>query len=258
VNASPDQQPRVALVTGAGAGLGAEVARLFAESGHTVIVSDLDPDSGQALTQELRDSGARAHFVRCDVADEAQIAALVTETVRQAGRLDFAVNNAGIAPDRQPLLDLDVAAFDRVIAVNLRSIALCMKHQARQFVAQGELAGSIVNIGSTSSVRPQPNQAGYVAAKHGVLGLTKAGAIELAQHGIRVNAVLPGGMDTPMIRQARAGRDLSADAGESRLSLFGRLAHPREVAEAVVWLSSDKASYITGASLAADSGYLAR
>jgi glucose 1-dehydrogenase len=255
---SPSPTSPVALVTGAGAGLGASIARLFARDGARVVVSDIDEARGQSVVAELEELGSEAVFVRADVRDDDQVAALVTATVEHFGRLDHAVNNAAVPPDSKPLLELDVAALDRVLDVNLRAVAICMTHQARQMVAQGQGRGTIVNVGSTSSVRPQPSCPAYVAAKHGVVGLTKAGAIELAEHGVRVNAVLPGGMDTPMIREARAALGRVEDRSESRLSLFGRLADPAEVAEAVVWLSSDKASYVTGAMLAVDSGYLAR
>ncbi len=146
-------------------------------------------------------------------------------------------------------------AFDRVIAVDLRSVALCLKYQLRQM--QSQRGGSIVNIGSVSSKRPRPNNPGYVAAKHGVVGLTKVAAIEHGRDGIRINAVLPGAIDTPMIRESRAAMGV-APADEFELSLFGRLGTPEEVAEASLWLCSDRSSYVTGHCLAVDAGYLAR
>lgn len=254
---------RVVLITGAAAGLGRSTAHLAASEGARVVVADRDLAAAASVAAEIRAAAGEAQAVAVDVADEDQVIAMVAACVATYGRLDAAVNNAARVPDRGELVDLDMAAFDSVIAVNLRGVAVCMKHQARQFRSQGlEAAGqapwSIVNVGSTSSVRPRMANPAYVAAKHGVLGLTKSGAIEMASLGVRVNAVLPGGMDTPMIRAARASMGLEVTDQEFELSLFGRLAAPREVAEAIVWLSSTRASYITGAQLAADAGYLAR
>lgn len=248
-------QDRVALVTGAAAGMGAATAHLLARAGATVVVSDVQDEAGEAVAAAIRDAGHAASYVHADVSREEDVAALVTTTVDRYGKLDCAVNNAALRPDTRALVDLDIDAFDRVIAVDLRSVALCLKHQLRQMRAQG--SGSIVNIGSVSSVRPRPNNAGYVAAKHGVVGLTKVAALEHGKDGIRVNAVLPGAVDTPMIREARAAMGVSP-TDEFELSLFGRLGTPDEIAEASLWLCSERSSYVTGHCLAVDAGYLAR
>jgi glucose 1-dehydrogenase len=195
--------------------------------------------------------------VTTDVADEAAVAALVAETVATFGRLDCAVNNAAITPDVLPIAEADMAVFDKVLAVDLRSVMLCMKYEIRQFLAQGS-PGSIVNIGSVSSFRPQPNNAAYVAAKHGVIGLTKTGSLEYAGKGIRVNAVLPGAIDTPMLRGALEETGFTEADFAPALSLFGRFGKPEEVAEASAWLCSDASSYVTGHSLAVEGGYLTR
>ncbi|GAA1106808.1 SDR family oxidoreductase [Nocardioides dubius] len=249
---------KAVLVTGAGNGLGRAIAELAAEEGAAVLLADVDLAAATAAAAELSRRGLVAVPCAADVSDEAQVEAMVARAVAEFGRLDAAVNNAALMPDRLPIVDLDVEAFDRIVAVNLRGVALCMKHQARQFRAQGAGEWGIVNIGSVSSVRPRMGNPAYVAVKHGVVGLTKTGAVEMAGLGVRVNAVLPGGMDTPMIRAAREAQGRSPEEGEFELSLFGRLAQPREVAEAAVWLASPRASYVTGALLAADAGYIAR
>lgn len=248
---------KVAIVTGAGVGMGAATARLLAARGAKVIVSDINDETGSATVETIRAEGGTAHFVLANVADEAQVEALVAQTVATYGRLDCAVNNAAITPDILPIHEADMAVFDRVLNVDLRSVMLCMKYEIRQLLAQGS-AGSIVNIGSVSSFRPQPNNAAYVAAKHGVIGLTKTGSLEYAGRNIRVNAVLPGAIDTPMLRGALETTGFTEADFAPALSLFGRFGRPEEVAEASAWLCSDASSYVTGHSLAVEGGYLTR
>lgn len=248
---------KVAVVTGAGVGMGAATARLLAARGAKVVVSDINPDTAVATVEAIRETGGTAHAVRTDVADEAQVEALIAETVAIFGRLDCAVNNAAITPDVLPIHEADMAVFNRVLNVDLRSVMLCMKYEIRQLLAQGS-GGSIVNIGSVSSVRPQPNNAAYVAAKHGVIGLTKTGSLEYAGRNIRVNAVLPGAIDTPMLRGALETTGFTEADFAPALSLFGRFGRPEEVAEASAWLCSDASSYVTGHSLAVEGGYLTR
>ncbi|MDE2618729.1 MAG: glucose 1-dehydrogenase [Sphingomonadales bacterium] len=248
---------KVAIVTGAGMGMGAATARVMAGYGARVVVADRNAAAGDETVAAIRATGAEALFVPCDVTDEAQVEALVARTVAHFGRLDCAVNNAAITPDTLPIAEADMAAWDRVIDVDLRSVMLCMKQQIRQMLAQGG-GGAIVNIGSVSSVRPQPGNSAYVAAKHGVVGLTKTGSLEYAPQGIRVNAVLPGAIDTPMLRGALDQTGYTEAEFAPALSLFGRFGRPEEVGEASAWLCSDAASYITGHSLAVEAGYLTR
>ncbi|NLR72001.1 glucose 1-dehydrogenase [Novosphingobium sp. ERN07] len=250
-------QGKVAIVTGAGVGMGAATARLLAARGASVVVSDINAQTAAQTVETIRSAGGTAHAVRTDVADEAQVEALVAETVATFGKLDCAVNNAAITPDVLPIHEADMAVFDKVLNVDLRSVMLCMKYEIRQILAQGT-SGSIVNIGSVSSVRPQPNNAAYVAAKHGVIGLTKTGSLEYAGRGIRVNAVLPGAIDTPMLRGALETTGFTEADFAPALSLFGRFGKPEEVAEASAWLCSDASSYVTGHSLAVEGGYLTR
>ena len=248
---------KVALVTGAGTGMGAATARLLAGRGARVMVSDINADTGQQTVETIRAEGGKAAFTRCDVAQEDEVAALVAATVAAFGRLDCAVNNAAITPDTLPIAEADMAVWDRVIAVDLRSVMLCMKHEIRQMLAQSA-PGSIVNIGSVSSHRPQPGNSAYVAAKHGVVGLTKVGSLEYAAQGIRVNTVLPGAIDTPMLRGALDAEGFTEAMFAPALSLLGRFGQPQEVAEASAWLCSDASSYVTGHSLAVEAGYLTR
>jgi len=248
---------KVAIVTGAGMGMGAATARLLAARGAKVIVSDINEAAAADTLETILSAGGSAALVVCDVTDEAQVEALVARTVENFGRLDCAVNNAAITPDILPIAEADMAVFDKVLNVDLRSVMLCMKYEIRQFLAQNS-QGSIVNVGSVSSFRPQPNNAAYVAAKHGVIGLTKTGSLEYAPRGIRVNAVLPGAIDTPMLRGALETNGFTEEEFAPALSLFGRFGRPEEVGEASVWLCSDAASYVTGHSLAVEGGYLTR
>lgn len=248
---------KVALVTGAGVGMGAATARLLAGRGAKVMVSDINPETGQQTAEAIRAEGGMALFAQCDVAQEDQVAALVAATVAAFGRLDCAVNYAAISPDALPIAEADMTVWDRVIAVDLRSVMLCMKYEIRQLLSQRS-PGSIVNIGSVSSHRPQPGNSAYVAAKHGVIGLTKVGSLEYAGQGIRVNAVLPGAIDTPMRRGALESTGLTEEVYAPTLSLFGRFGRAEEVAEASAWLCSDASSYVTGHSLAVEAGYLTR
>ena len=248
---------KVAIVTGAGMGMGAATARVMAGYGAKVIVSDINVPAAEQTAETIRAAGGIAQGVACTVADEEQVKALVAETVSTFGRLDCAVNNAAITPDVLPIAEADMAVWDRVIDVDLRSVMLCMKYEIRQFLAQGG-GGAIVNVGSVSSFRPQPANSAYVAAKHGVVGLTKTGSLEYAPQGIRVNAVLPGAIDTPMLRGALEANGFTEEEFAPALSLLGRFGRPEEVGEASAWLCSDASSYVTGHSLAVEAGYLTR
>lgn len=248
---------KVAIVTGAAQGMGAATALLFAEAGAKVVVADMNEDLGLTLVAKIEQAGGEALFQRCNVAVAAEVAALVQATVARFGRLDVAVNNAAVTPDTKPLAEMDEDEFDRVIAVDLKGVALCLKYQLSQMIRQGG-GGSIVNIGSVSSFRPQPNNGVYVAAKHGVVGLTKVAAIENGVHGIRVNTVAPGAIDTPMLRGALDRMGCSEAEFAPQLSLLDRFGQPREVAQASLWLASEQSSYVTGTTIHVDAGYTNR
>ena len=245
------------LVTGGSGGMGRAIAIAFAAAGASVTVADIVVAGGEDTVDLVRKAGGTAQFVHTDVADGDSVAAMVAAAVSAYGRLDAAVNAAAIEGEPGPLAEVDDAVFDKLVAVNLRSVFLCMKHEIKAMLAGGT-GGAIVNIASTNSFRPQPHQAAYTATKHGVIGLTKAAAIDYAPLGIRINAICPGAIDTPMLRNAieRRGGD-EADVVK-RLSLVGRFGQPSEIAKAALWLCSDDSSFTVGHALAVDGGYLAR
>jgi NAD(P)-dependent dehydrogenase (short-subunit alcohol dehydrogenase family) len=258
-NAKNRLDGKVGIVTGAGMGMGAATARVMAGYGAKVIVSDINERAALETVEAIRAAGGVAQMVLCDVSDEEQVKALIAQTVSHFGRLDCAVNNAAITPDILPIAEADMDVWDRVIRIDLRAVMLCMKYEIQQMLTQdrvGHGRGAIVNVGSVSSVRPQPANSAYVAAKHGVIGLTKTGSLEYAGHGIRVNAVLPGAINTPMFRDALEANGFEESDFAAALSLFNRVGKPEEVGEASAWLCSS--SYVTGHSLAVEAGYLTR
>lgn len=248
---------KVAIVTGAAMGMGEATARVFAAAGAQVLVSDVNAQVGEATVERIQSQGGTASFCRADVSNVADVEGMVRTAVERYGRLDCAVNNAAVAPDTHPIAELDEAEFDRVLAVDLKGVALSLKYEVGQMLEQGD-GGAIVNVGSVSSFRPQPSNAAYVAAKHGVIGLSKVASLENAPLGIRVNTVCPGAIDTPMIREALETVGTTEAEFAPLISLFGRFGQPEEVAQASLWLCSDQASYVTGAVLAVDAGFTSR
>jgi NAD(P)-dependent dehydrogenase (short-subunit alcohol dehydrogenase family) len=250
-----DFRDRVAVVTGAAAGLGLATARAFADSGAAIVLADRDEQTLEDAAAGLTAEGHRALGVVCDVSDEEEVAGLVDRAVADFGRLDFAFNNAGIQAPPTDAADEPADLFDRVDAVNLRGVWGCMKHELRQMRAQG--SGAIVNCSSLGGLVGLPGRAAYHASKHGVLGLTKSAALEYAPRGIRINAICPGTIETPMVEDMIAKRELDVPAAVAAQPI-GRLGRADEIAAAVLWLCSPGASFVLGVALPIDGGYTAQ
>jgi NAD(P)-dependent dehydrogenase (short-subunit alcohol dehydrogenase family) len=250
----PVLQNKVALITGAGSGLGAATAKLFAAAGAQVAVADLDEEAGTKSVAEIEADGGTAFYVQVDVSRSDQVEAMVDAVAAAYGRLDVAVNNAAITPDVNPLHEFDEDYWDRLMSVNLKGVALSLKYELQQLIEQDH-GGSIINVSSVRGFRPRPNAAAYVAAKHGVVGLTKVAAMENGSRNIRINAVAPGAIDTPMLQASLARRGQAEADFAPQLSLLNRFGQADEVAQATLWLASDQSSYVTGSTIHVDAGY---
>jgi NAD(P)-dependent dehydrogenase (short-subunit alcohol dehydrogenase family) len=246
---------KIALVTGGGSGIGRATALTFAREGAKVVVADVVVDGGEDTVGQIKAAGGEAMFVKTDVARAAEVDAVVTAAVATHGRLDCAFNNAGVEGMLQTTVEYGEAHWDRVLAINLKGVWLCMKYEIAQMLKQG--SGAIVNTASAAGLVGFPHLSAYVASKHGVVGLTKTAALEYAKAGIRVNAVCPGGIRTPMLERAFKMMEGFAEAAVASEPV-GRLGQPGEIAEAVVWLCSDAASFITGVPMAVDGGLVAQ
>lgn len=249
----PMVQDKVAIITGAAMGMGRETALLFAEAGATVVVADFNEELGQKTVDDIVAAGGTASFIKVDISKGEQVEAMVKTTVERYGRLDIAVNNAALKPDSKPLEDFDEDYWDRLHSVDLKGTAVCMKYEIRQFLTQG--GGTIVNISSINGFRPTPDSSGYISAKHGVVGLTKAAAYEYGKKGIRINAIAPGAIRTPMLESALVDQGRTIEDITPAMSLMGRIGEPREVAQGTLWIASDLASYVHGTTLHVGGGF---
>lgn len=252
---SYDFTGKVAFITGAGSGMGASTAAAFAEAGAAVAIVDLDGAAAERFAEELNADGHRALGIGCDVSDEAQVADAVARTVETFGSLDMAFNNAGIMLPPVDSADETADAFDKIVAVNLRGVWASMKHELAQMRQQG--SGAIVNCSSLGGLVGGSGRASYHATKHGVLGQTKSVALQYGPIGVRVNAVCPGTIATPMVDRMTTGGEFDSEEAIAGIPL-GRLGRPEEIAGAVLWLCSDAASFVTGVALPVDGGFTAQ
>jgi NAD(P)-dependent dehydrogenase (short-subunit alcohol dehydrogenase family) len=245
---------KVGLVTGGTSGIGRDAAVLFAKAGAKVVVAGRREVEGKETIDLVRAAGGDGLFVKADVSRATEVATLVQKTVEKFGRLDVAFNNAGIEGAWIPITEQSEEDWDRTIDINLKGVWLCLKHEIRQMLKQGG-GGAIVNMASVAGWIGSAGAATYCASKHGVMGLTKAAALETARSGIRINVVCPAVIETPMGERI-FGEPAMRKYGLS-LHPIGRFGKPMEVAEAVVWMCSDRASFMTGQSLVLDGGFLA-
>jgi NAD(P)-dependent dehydrogenase (short-subunit alcohol dehydrogenase family) len=249
---------KIVLITGAGSGIGRATAHLFGSMGASVVVADCDDQHAKKVAGEITGSGGIATSIACDVTVDTDVRNLLRATVDRYERLDYAVNNAGITGPIAPLVDFDVSAARKIIDINLMGVLLCMQEELKVMMPSG--TGAVVNTCSIWGRAAAANFAAYCASKHAVAGLTKAVALEMAQTGIRVNAVCPGFTETPMVTERglklKRGTPEHKAAGDAHP--MGRMAQPEEIAQGIVWLCSERSSFVTGECLAIDGGFLAR
>lgn len=250
-----DFKGKVALVTGAASGIGRESALAFARAGAKVVCADITVDAGEETVKMIKDMGGDAFFVKCDVSKEPEVKALIDAAVAHYGRLDCAHNNAGIEGAMGPCAECTEENWDRTIAINLKGVFLCCKYELPVMLKQG--GGAIVNTSSVAGLVGFGGIPAYVASKHGVAGLTKTIALDYAKENIRCNAVCPGVINTPMIERFTGG-DPAALAAFTATEPVGRLGEPSEIADAVVYLCSDQASFVTGIAMPVDGAFVAQ
>jgi NAD(P)-dependent dehydrogenase (short-subunit alcohol dehydrogenase family) len=246
---------RTALVTGGGSGIGRATALAFARVGARVVVADVDRRAGAETVELIAAAGGTSTFIAADVSRSNEVKHLIDTTLAAYGGLDCAFNNAGIQGELSPTADCTEENWDRITGINLKGVWLCMKYELMHMLARGQ--GAIVNCASNFGLVGSVGMPAYSAAKHGVLGLTKTAALENARAGVRVNAVCPGPVHTPLVDRIVATQPEVLQAIEAREPI-GRMGRPQEIAGSVVWLCSDEASFVTGAVLAVDGGYVAQ
>jgi NAD(P)-dependent dehydrogenase (short-subunit alcohol dehydrogenase family) len=245
---STDLSDKVAIVTGAAHGIGRASAQLLASRGARVVIADLPGPDGEQVAETIQKAGGKALFVPTDVAVAHECARMVEQTIETYGRLDMAMNNAGTVAPSCPLTDLEEAVWDKILSVNLKGVFLCLKYEIPAMLHSG---GAIVNVASAAGIVGVKGLAAYTASKHGVVGLTRATALDYAKRQVRVNAVCPGGINTGMFQSIKSLGDVNTDRP------IGRVGEPNDIAHVALFLLSDEASFITGAAFVADGGHTA-
>jgi NAD(P)-dependent dehydrogenase (short-subunit alcohol dehydrogenase family) len=240
---------KVAFVTGAASGIGRATAVAFATEGARVAILDLTEKALSETAEAVRNAGAQVLTIACDVSKPEQVEAAIRQVIETFGRLDIAFNNAGVENKAAPVAEIELDEWDRILDINLRGTFVCMKHELAQMVRQG--SGVIVNTSSGAGVRGVAGGASYAASKHAIIGLTKSAALDYAKQNIRVNAILPGNIETPMMDRFTSGDIQKA----IDLEPVGRLGKPEEIADAVLWMSADLGGFITGAAISVDGGW---
>ena len=245
---------KVAIVTGAGGGIGLATAKAFAKAGARVAIADVQDRLGEEAARAIAAEGGQSIFVHTDVSNTNSVATLVARTVSAFGQVDYAVNNAGIDPEVAPDASWDEHVFDKIIGVNLKGVFLCMKHELEQMEKQG--GGAIVNVASIAGLTAVYNKPSYTASKHGVIGMTKAAALQYARRNIRINAMCPGGVDTPITEQNHGGSMEFLERMKNAHPI-GRIAGPEEIASGILYMCSSGASFMTGHAMVLDGGLIA-
>lgn len=250
-------QDKVCLVVGGASGLGTAIAERFAKEGGKVVIADIDEERAQAEAEEINNAGGEAIAVKVDVRDSATLEQMIEKTVNAFGRLDVAVNSAARVKDTKPIAEMDIREYDDIMDINLKGVILSMKYELTQMVEQGD-GGAIVNISAISGLVAQNNVPAHTAAKSALLGLTKSAAMDYSPHGIRINIVAPGAIKTPEAAAAFAKFNFRSTDYFDSLSMMNRAAEVAEVVDAITWLASDHASFVTGITLPIDGGYTAK
>jgi NAD(P)-dependent dehydrogenase (short-subunit alcohol dehydrogenase family) len=240
---------KVVFITGAAGGIGRAAALAFAAEGARVAILDRSADALEEVKTSVKNAGAEVMAIACDVSSPEQVQAAVRQIVDRFGRLDVAFNNAGVENKAAPVHEIDLAEWDRILGINLRGTFVCMKHELAQMVKQG--GGVVVNTSSGAGIRGVAGGAAYAASKHAIIGLTRSAALDYAKQNIRVNAVLPGNIETPMMDRFTGGDIQKA----IDLEPVGRLGKPEEIAESVLWMASDLGGFVTGAATVIDGGW---
>lgn len=247
---------KIVLITGASTGIGKSSAVKYAAEGAKLILADISEEKGKTTLEEIKKSSKESVFIHCDVADANSVKEMVKQTISKFGRIDVAVNNAGIGGASAHLAEYPEDAWQKVISINLTGVYLCMKYELQEMVKAKK--GNILNMASILGKVGFMGSAAYVAAKHGVVGLSETAALEYAPQGIRINALCPGFIDTPMLEDAGLAKDDKLHQAIANMHAMKRMGKPEEVADALLWLSSDEATFVTGHSLAVDGGFLAQ